>query len=44
MYWPLSSMYSENFGFGQEVFVIRGTFVNGKKGLLRCKIDGCMDG
>ena len=33
MYWPLLNMYSENFGFGQEVFSVRGTFINRKRGL-----------
>ena len=33
MYWPLQNMYSENLDLGQEVFIIRGTFINRKNGL-----------
>ena len=31
MYRPLLNMYSENFGFGPEVFITRGTFISRKK-------------
>ena len=34
MYWPLLSMYSENFGFGLGGFVVGRTFHNRMKGLL----------
>ena len=33
MYWPLSNMYSENFGFGLGFSIIRGTFNKRMKGL-----------
>ena len=33
MSWPLLNVYSENLDLGKEVFVIRGTFLNWKKGL-----------
>ena len=33
MYWLLLDMYSENLDLGQEVFMIRGTFINRRKGL-----------
>ena len=33
MYWLLSDMYSENFGFGPGGFIIRGTFLNRMRGL-----------
>ena len=36
MHWPLLNMYSEILDLGQQVFIIRGTFVNRKKGLNTC--------
>ena len=34
MYWPLLNMYSEILDLGQEVFIIRGTFIKRRKGLI----------
>ena len=38
MYWPLFNMYSEILDLGQEVFVIRGTFIKLKEGLVGFRV------